>query len=355
MVYQGDQNYRNCGTLHKIRMDENMLKSFLGSIIQWSRDILESSEFGRGLLYEMVNKVSFNNIYAHEMMIADTVRVNTYYDAIRRFVRQGDIVVDLGTGTGILSFFSAQQNPKKIYAIDHSDMIDVARLIAEQNNISNITFIQTNSHEFSPIEKVDIILHEQMGQALLNENMIENILDLKKRILKETGRILPSKFELFLEPICLKKEYKVPFIWENNLHGINFEFLKNSDKIDKYKPRYYDNQSIEHDAIEYFLCEPEAVLSFDLDKMNDENEIPQIIETTKKVIRSGSMDGICLYFRVIFDDEINFDTSPLHARTSWPNPLFRTENRHYEEGENISYKLTMEVPFKRETWILTIN
>ncbi len=99
-----------------------MIERLLKSSIQLSKDILESNEWCRTALYDVINKVTFNSIYTHEMMIADKVRINSYYKAIRRYVKSGDIVVDLGTGTGILSLFSSQQNPKKIYAIDHSDL-----------------------------------------------------------------------------------------------------------------------------------------------------------------------------------------------------------------------------------------
>ncbi len=117
-------------------------------------------------------------------MLADTVRNKSYHDAIKRYIKPGDVVVDLGTGTGILSFYAAEQKPKRIYAIDHSDIIKVARRIAEHNNISNIEFVQTNSRDFAPPENVDIILQEQMGDNLFNENMVQDVLDLKDRLLK---------------------------------------------------------------------------------------------------------------------------------------------------------------------------
>jgi type I protein arginine methyltransferase len=153
----------------------------------------------------------------------------------------------------------------------------------------------------------------------------------------------------------LKEEYKVPYIWENKIFGIDFGFLKSDDEINKYKPLFYENQSIEHNSIDYFLCEPKSILSFDLNEINDASEIPKFIQASKKVVRSGSMDGLCLYFRVIFDDEINFDTSPLHVRTHWSNVFFRIENKYYNDGEIISLKLTMEDLINRSTWLLTID
>jgi len=200
---------------------------------------------------------------------------------------------------------------------------------------------------------VDIILHEQMGNYLFDENMIDNILDLKRRILKKTGRVLPGKFELFLEPICLREEYRTPYLWENNTYGIDFTFLKNSEEYSNYL--LPSKLTIEHSAVDHFLCEPQPVMSFDLNTIDDQNEIPNHIEISKKVVGTGKMDGFCLYFKVIFDDEIHFDTSPFSSNTSWMHPLFRTERRHYDQGEYISYTFTMDVLAKWETWSISVD
>jgi type I protein arginine methyltransferase len=327
----------------------------LRSILYRLKTFLESSEYGRNILYDSQNRAAFSNLYSHEQMLADMTRINFYDDGIRRYVKQDDIIMDLGTGTGILSFLAARRNPQKIYSIDHSDVINIARQIAEHNDIDNISFMQINSRDFSPNEKLDAIIHEQIGVALFDENMVENLLDLKKRLLKESGRILPGKFELFLEPVCLKRDYRTPYIWENEIHGIDFSSLKNMDNINKYKPTHYSNLQIEHNAVDHFLCKPEACLSFDLNEMNDKAELPKLIEVSKRVIQSGSMDGICLYFRAIFDDEITLDNSPLHTRTSWKNFLFRTESKHYTVGDFVSFRLNMEVPFSYETWSMIVS
>lgn len=317
-------------------------------------DLLQSREFGRTLLYDIENRGTFEDFSCHEMMIADNVRMKSYHDAIARYINPGDVVVDLGTGTGVLSYFAAQKNPEKIYAIDHSELIiRVARTIADENGITNVTFLPQNSRFFEPDEEVDVILHEQMGSNLIDENMIENILDLKKRVLKSTGRILPGRFELFLEPICLKEEYRVPHLWENNIYGIDFNCLKDcSEYTDHSRP---SKLKIEHSSVDYFLCDPEPILSFDLNTMHDPGEIPNSIETTKNVVRPGQMDGLCLYFKVIFDDEIGFDTSPLSPFTHWDHPLFRTERRAYARGEELSLKINLEDPTRRETWSISVT
>lgn len=277
------------------------------------------------------NKRYFSEIHIHELMLGDQPRVDAYYKAIRKHVAEGDVVVDLGTGTGILSFFAAQQNPRHIYAIDHSHIIKMAKHLAEENSIDNITFLQVNSRQFAPNEKIDVILHEQMGSELFNEYMIPNICDLRDRLLAKNGRIIPHAFNLFLEPVCLKDTYAVPFLWERDLHGVRLNSLKrwlghHKELKASLQRRIYPFE------VDRFLCEPESIYSLDLYTAQP-GAVAARWQQRKPVVRSGPMDGFCLYFNVPFDDEISLDNSPFSKPTNWRCHLIRTEQLQLNEGD----------------------
>lgn len=333
----------------------NIVRASFLLLLKFLRKLLASSPRLRALLYDMRNKDEFGNLYEHEKMLADSVRIDHYRKAIEKYVGSEDVILDLGTGTGILSFFAARQNPKKIYAIDHSDFIDVARCIATHNNIVNIEFEQCNSRNFNPGVKFDVIIHEQMGDYLFNENMVQNLLDLKCRLLKPEGKIIPGKFELYLEPASLAETFNVPFIWDNHNHDIDFGFLKNLKILEDYKPAEYVQQWLEANAVKCFTCTAEPVLSFDLNELYSEKAIPHSIEISKKIRTQSSIDGFCLFFKAIFDDEINFDTSPLSTNTHWGNCFFRIESRTHAVGEIINYQLTMPDLLNIKTWSVEIN
>ena len=58
---------------------------------------------------------------------------------------------------------------------------------------------------------------------MFDEAMVPNVCDLRDRLLKPGGLILPSQFELFCEPMTLHDDRRVPFIWElNDEHGFDF-------------------------------------------------------------------------------------------------------------------------------------
>ena len=334
---------------------KNAIRSALRSAVLAARDTVKSNPFVKGLLYEEVNEQQFTNLARHELMLADRVRLSAYRDAIAKAVKPGDVVLDLGTGSGILSLFAARNAPRRVLAIDHSPFIEVARKIAATNNCSLVEFSQVNSKAFAPDERVDIIIQEQMGDDLFDEDMVANILDLKARILKDGGRILPAKFELYIEPISKKPDHVVPYLWDNDLWGVDFGATRGLAELAALKERPEYRSRIDGKlrvSVDQFLCNPEPILTFDLNTLRADAEIPRVFQLSRPDVCDGVLDSFCIYFKAIFDHGIEFDTSPLSRHTHWANRVFRVERRHVSRGSTLSYRLAMDELTKASTWIL---
>jgi len=327
----------------------------LVAALRHSKKFLKSNRVTRKLLDDVVNRDEFSSLSSHEEMIRDSARVDTYYEGIKRHIRPGDVVVDLGTGTGILAFFAREHGARKVYAIDHSDILHVAETLAAHNGITDVEFVQLHSKQFTAPEQLDVILHEQMGDDLFNEHMIDSILDLKRRLLKPAGKILPARFQLFFEPISLQPEQRLPYLWEQQSHGIDFSVLKGMPGIENFQGANYGHRFVRPMMLDHLLCEPEPMLTFDLNTLGDINELPHVLTAERVVARAGSLDGICVYFRTLFDDDLSFSTSPLDPMTSWSNRVFRTETREYQVGDRISYRVEMPDLAFGDTWAVTMG
>merc|ERR1719454_2289873 len=133
---------------------------------------------------EMTSKDYYFDSYAHfgihEEMLKDEVRTLTYRNSMyhNKHLFKDKIVLDVGCGTGILSMFAAKAGAKHVYGVDMSNIIDDAKGIVEDNNLSDrVTLIKGKIEEIQlPVEKVDIIISEWMGYALLYESMLESVL-----------------------------------------------------------------------------------------------------------------------------------------------------------------------------------
>lgn len=332
-----------------------LLQSPLRAGLRRAKAILKSSRTVRNLLSDLDNLEAFGNLYEHEQMVADALRVQTYRQGLARALRPGDVVLDLGTGTGILAFLAARHGAARVYAIDHSPFIAIAERIARENGIGNVTFARANSRAYTPPEPVDVLLHEQIGDDLFDENMVENLLELKKRVLRKGGRILPGRFELYLEPVSLKPGYHVPFLWEQRIDGIDFSFLKRAPALAPYTRADHDSRYLRWGALEHFLCEPAPLLAFDLNAIETPEALPRELSLTRTVVRDGPLHGLCLYFRVVFDEHTAFDTSPARAPTHWGNRLFRLERRECRAGERLALRVAMPELAHAPGWRITLD
>jgi protein arginine N-methyltransferase 1 len=334
---------------------KSVLQNALRSAFAFAKRQVKSNSALRTLLYDTANMGQFASLDYQEVMLADPIRVNTYAEGLRRVVKPGDVIVDLGTGTGILAMLASRNKPRKIYALEHNNVIELAKFVADRNGIDCIEFVQKNSREFTSEEKVDLIIHEQIGDFLFEENMIENLLDLKARVLKSGGKIFPARFEFFLEPVCLKREYRVPFAWENNIHGIDYACLKGSEMYRKYSSRRNAMIRLQTGAIDYALCTPKPMLAFDLDRLGAKSDIPNAMAAEKVVTRAGAVDGISIYFKAIFDDDLSFDTALGSPHTHWEQPFFRIPRRDVKEGDVIRIKLDAQEIAEKGSWAITVE
>ena len=327
----------------------------LRSVARSVRRVVKSSPTLRNLFSDFYNAELFTDLRTHEKMLCDSLRVESYRAGLAGCVKPGDVVLDLGTGTGILSLLAAVQRPKLIYAVDHSPFIEIAREIAARNKVTCIEFVHSNSRDFTPPEPIDVVIHEQMGSTPLEENMIENLLDLKRRVLKSGGRIEPGRFDMFVEPIVMKPEQIVPYIADIKIDGVDLSFLGEYAPVRAYRPAQYSMYpNVGRAVFERFLSRPRMILSFDLNAVERSEQIPSVLTAERTIEVDGPLDGFCVYFRTEFGNRVSFDTSPLSAYTHWFNRVYRADRRPLRKGDTIRYTLRTEPITDPHLWPLEV-
>jgi protein arginine N-methyltransferase 1 len=303
----------------------------------------------RAVWNQLHNLHYFADLSKHDDMLADRPRVDTYFEGIRRYVHEGDEVIDLGTGSGVLACFAATSGASRVHAVEYGPIIAAAQEVVAANGLTNVEFHRVNSQALELPGKVDVIVHEQIGAALFNENAVANLVDLRDRLLKEGGRILPNLLELWVMPFQASDDGTyAPFAWEQELHGISFAALK---PFAEQHPEDYLYRVYNPLPVKTVLADPQALVAVDLHTATDDR-LPTDLQYSAEVREEGTLHGFCVYFRAGFDDELWFTSAPDDPGRAfhWPNPVLRVPQESVAPGDVVSMRLRASDLTAPETW-----
>jgi protein arginine N-methyltransferase 1 len=164
----------------------------------------------------------------HRELLADEKRTLAYRDAIRQTVKPGDIVVDLGSGSGILSYLACEAGAGHVYAIDNGHMADVVTYMARHLGLSDrLTVFHQLSTNVELPQRADVLVTETMGCLGYDEHMLGYIVDARKRLLRPGAAIIPRSVALHVVPVELPEIYKrhIAF-WGEPLYGFDLSPMR---------------------------------------------------------------------------------------------------------------------------------
>ena len=243
-------------------------------------------------------------------MLSDSVRMEGFRRAIHQRVNPGDVVVDLGAGTGILSFLAVQAGAEQVFAIEQSDSIDLARAVAAKNDmVDRIVFLDENSENVTLPVKADVIVSETLGSFGVDENTLEFSIDARDRFLKPDGILIPQGLRLFLAPVESEEIHRKIDFWRE-IHGVDFT-----------------------PALEVFgrkmmveLIEPGQVLAdsvlFDEINLHETLKVASEGKVLFRMNRKGIVHGIGGWFELELTEDIRFSTAPGQPATHWKQAFF---------------------------------
>ncbi|KAL0965720.1 hypothetical protein UPYG_G00284860 [Umbra pygmaea] len=254
-------------------------------------------------------------------MLQDYLRTATYQKAI--LLNEADfkdkIVLDVGSGSGILSFFAIQAGAKRVYAVEASPVATFAEMLVKSNHLSDkIIVLAQKIEEVLCPEEVDVIISEPIGYMLLNERMLESYLHSRKW-LKPKGMMFPTYSDMHLAPFTDEQLYIEHYARSNFWHqtcfyGVNLSGLHSFAVDEFFKQPIVDTfdmsilmaKSVKH-CINFMEAKEE-----DLYRM----EIPFVF----KLLQSGLIHGLAFWFDVAFVGSkmtVWLSTAPSEPLTHW--------------------------------------
>ena len=270
-------------------------------------------------------KFAANTVLFHAGMLNDRRRTSSYLATIRDVVRPGDIVVDIGTGTGILAIAAAQAGARHVYAIEGDRITRMARALFEVNGMMDrITLIRGRSTEVRLPQRADVLISELIGNEPLSERVLGITKDALKRLLKPGARLVPSRLKILGLPVTipdieLGKRTFSPEIVQNwrSWYGIEF------GPLTEIEP-FFDLKIF----INPYTVRPWKTLSppILLADVNFKTWKGVWINNTKTVTAnaSGRLNGLIVFFELMAGPSTFLSTHPalVDEDNHWLSPLY---------------------------------
>ncbi|PHJ23922.1 histone arginine methyltransferase prmt4 carm1 [Cystoisospora suis] len=297
-----------------------------------ARGVGSSIKPGRGHIGKMDAAVvetyfEYYGKMANQMnMLQDTTRTTTYHRAILENRRdfEGKVVMDVGAGSGILSFFAVQAGAKKVYAVEASSMASTIALLC-RGNPSLGSRVQVINKPLESIEddevpeKVDVLISEPIGTFLFNERMIETYLSARDRFLKPEGKMYPNRCALVVAPFSdyvLHSDVinKCNFWKQTDFCGVDL-----SNAFEVAMTEQFRQPIVDYIDPAVLVAQPERRF-FDLKKVARQSLEDMTIDFGFTVNSPTLIHGLAGWFDVCFDGSektITFSTSPQSPPTHW--------------------------------------
>lgn len=289
----------------------------------------------------------------HFRMLNDKKRNLSYKQAISKAIGQGhDVVLDIGSGTGILSMFAVQSGAKEVYACEMSKtMYEMGLDVLKANKMEKLIHtIHKKSTEMKlgddiP-ERVPLVVTETLDCGLLGEGILAtmehawvNLLmastdDLHHSNAKPVSKVIPAGAVVYAMAImCDDIRHQTrskPIISRINMFpecSIGGELMEQKSEAassgcirDQLEPYSTECLNRLRGGFKALSC-PFKVTEYDFNNpssLNKERNVSFEIPATC----DGRVDAVAAWFDLRLDEEITLSTGPTDDSLCWEQAVF---------------------------------
>ncbi len=282
----------------------------------------------------------FDSFPVHVRMLNDKTRTLAFQKAIRAKVTANDIVLDIGTGNGILAATAAMCGAKHVYAIERTEFIEVARAVFKANGLEDkITLINGDSRDIELPEKATVLISEIIGNDAFDEGILGTFEDARKRLLAPNAKLIPEFITIYLQAFEIPNaKYANTLVHRSNLNkwknDYQVDFSAFLDYVDD-KPVLLNMSNVDlKKSIELSAAYKVIEVNF-----NEKIDFQKLSEHQIAITKDGELNGIHVYFEAKLSEEntLSLAQNKISDDNHWGlKVFFLPKIKAVKKGEQVS-------------------
>jgi predicted RNA methylase len=301
---------------------------------------LEINPQDRGALRNLRRLLKAKIPYWHFEMLADVKRNEAYQKAIEKVVSKDSIVLDIGTGSGLLAMMAARAGSENVIACEmHPRLAQTAQEIISLNGYKDVVKVVAEKSTRLKVDqdlpsKANIIISEILDVGVLGEGVLPTIRHALQNLATKDVKLIPAKVNIYGQLIEIPSRSIVNPVKE--ISGFNLspfeqyripdEYIRITLKAEKYRILSPVTKIIDFD----FYNLPQA--------FPDDQERQLSIDF--KINKSGSVQALVFWFDLYLDEEIVVSSRVDGELEHWGQALFCFTNpKNVSEGDSMTISL----------------
>lgn len=265
----------------------------------------------------------------HRWYLADRQRIDAFRRAIHAVVRPGAVVADFGSGTGILGLMACEAGAARVYSIEMTGMIELARAVAARNGFADrMHWVHAEVRDVELPEHVDVLVCDQIGHFGFEAGLFDFVRDARGRFLKSGGVIVPAHLELQLAPVSDPERASAVRFWCERPAGFDMSPAHAWAANTGYPTKLVASQ-----------CLGDPVTAARVNALDITTD-PITLDVTLPIATPGRLDGIGGWFSAVLSSDVTMTNSPLSPdRIDRRTVYFPIDPAAVEPGDQVSVRM----------------